>query len=47
METQQLLVNELSVSRQAANDHEAGEIINCLAHTLRELLKHGAGEGVR
>ena len=41
METQRILVNELSVSKQAANDHEAGEIINCLAHMLRELMKHG------
>ena len=41
METQRILVNELSVSKQAANDYEAGDIINCLAHTLRELIKHG------
>jgi hypothetical protein len=41
METQRIFVNELSVSKQAANDYEAGDIINCLAHTLRELIKHG------
>jgi len=41
METQRILVNELSVSKQAANDYAAGDIINCLAHTLRELIKHG------
>jgi hypothetical protein len=41
METQRIFVNELSVSEQAANDYEAGDIINCLAHMLRELIKHG------
>ena len=45
MEAQHILVNELSVSKQAANDHEVGDIINCLARMLRELIKHGEQTG--